>query len=91
MFIIFIIRLQSQTKKFLVYKTKLTFKISENRNFFFSYSLLDRQSRMVFSVGEGPKCHSAAVFPCSSVYGTGITFNLYPASYEYLLFFPLRN
>ena len=41
-FTIFIIRLQSQTtKKNLVYKTELTFKISENR-FFFRYSLQAR-------------------------------------------------
>ena len=52
-FTIFIIRLQSQTKKkFLVYKTEPNFKISENRHFF-RYSLLARQSRMVFLLVEG--------------------------------------
>ena len=63
-FTIFIIRLQSQAKKkFLVYKTELTFKISEICNFlqiFFTSPAIAN--------GGGPKCRSAALFPCCSAY-----------------------
>ena len=79
---------KARLKKFLVYKTELTFKISENSHFF-SYSLLAHQLQMVFSVGGGPKCRSAALFPSSSAYG--ITFKLQPASYEYLLLFSIMK
>ena len=70
----YLYRLQSQTKKkILVYKTELTFKISENCNFFqfFFTSLLIANG---FSVGGSPICRSAALFPRSSAYA--ITFNL---------------
>ena len=60
-------------KKFLVYKTELTFKTSENSNFFQLF-FTSPPITDGFSVGGGPKCRSAALFPC--YYAYGITFNL---------------
>ena len=84
----YLYRLQSQTKKILVYKTELIFKISKNRHFF-SYSSLASQSRMVFSVGEG---RNAAQLLCFIALLHMLLISMYsPHHMNTFYFFPLRN
>ena len=87
-FTIFIIRLESQTKKkILVYKTELTFKIPENHHFFFQFFFTSPPIANVFFSwrrAEMPLSCSVPMFFCICYY---LTFNLN----EYLLFFQLRN